>query len=1375
MRSTNNKRGLLLAICCALLLGMGLGALGEEPRRPDPEAVWDAWTQTPSEVLQEEVQTPSIVADKDDARPDEEDPEEDVPQVDTDAFTLTVKGQQRWNVRLGVGDPMALSPMGLAPGLPVLEQSPRADIPGTVMDFLTLEARFDDQLGPGFQHLSITLDRDPWSGELGDFFAGVPELGVYNKKLLGARIGYTGDGFTATAVAARLQGISDSRTFRGTAASGERLFTYLDPEDPWSPAPYTRSVLGLYHHRLRLPYVEGFSEVLLTLKDGTELSAFLTEYGLDYIVELFEAAPSKALPSGEFMILEDDGDILLLRSPPDALLRRRVRDAINDYNTREGLVDEDRKRYPFVSGSELEQEFLTGLQAFALIEVDGEDYRFQDAGRRRYLSLGERDILEGTLDLYVRRPGQEAFLPIDHPELAAYAWTLFPERGVVKIDFPSAFFDENAALRATFDHKREGNVFMLGLSIVPRSERVYRNNELLTREVHYSIDYEVGVLILFSALGEDDELRVEFERQRGALGVPTDYERAIFAVTFALPDTDNLELVVARAADLGSPQPDTPTMPNTHTVAGLRLSGDIAGWDYRLTMGGSQNVFPPGENARLAGPNRINVIREATVLGDDVAVFGHQDGLTVHDGVEFRHYGPAEGLGGRQVRDLLALPDALLVATEAGLTVVRLVDPSPFDRVGSWVRLLSQHGFPGKEATALAMGGGNVYLTTDEALAWFAPGEEEEPDLWSVESLPDGAGTGPHTLLWAHGKLYLGSTNGLHAWDGEMWRRVGGVTGEVRALARIDDVLYVATGRGIRALRDEQGAGWIAPGTDVRALSAFRGVLWYAGPEGLFREGDLTPTVAQPVTALGRADFALWAGGRADAAYNLDLWRVDDRIEHFPPRVTQIDGRDRGSFEDIPVIDHTAVGLTAHLTAQREIGDWDVDLEVSSRGSGYQEIGSARGAETHRAVLSLTHDAGPWLWKVDARTDWREVQPGVEGLTDAHRFGVSLTYQEEGEWSGGARLHWELGDMLTVPDGTLSAGFDVTWKPGPTYALSLTPKLEGDGLIGLERVTSGYRLSASFPGDTWTGSLSLSGHLRYPDWRAVGRIDASTTVKPWSGWMFELKGHRPYRTDGRGPGDQGADLTIRWRDSTDAVSWTVTWTETLRHRIGTDTVRWERSAATEFRWATVALNAAEVTPTLRLSYDDTVREDRWQAQLSGRIRTDDTNLQLSGTLTQGYRPAVERRERTLATNVRWEYTGWAGLTPSVNWQSSWQFLTPPVYGDRLTDRHELTGRLTWEPEEVPWKNELSLTYRSRDDSLALTNTLSVPTDWGTIRITANAMLRDEVLRGDVSASSAWTFGEMWNLGAQLGYTFIHRPEDATRHALIAGVFLTATF
>ncbi len=1374
MSITDNYRGLLLAICCALVLGMGLGGLGETPGTPDPEAVWDAWTQTPSEELEEEIQTPSVVPDADDERLEEEDPEEDVPQVDTDTFTLIVKGQQRWNVRLGVGDPAALAPMGLTPGLPVLEQSLRADITGTVMDFLTLEARFDDQLGAGFQHLSITLDRDPWSGELGDFFAGVPELGVYNKKLLGARIGYAGDGFTTTAVAARLQGISDSRTFRGAAASGERLFTYLDPEDPWSPAPYTRSVLGLYHHRLRLPYVEGFSEVLLTLRDGAPLAAFLTEYGLEDIVEFFEAAPSKELPSGEFMILEDDGDILLLRSSPEALLRRRVRDAISDYNTREGLVDDERMRYPFVSGSELEQEFLTGLQEFALIEVDGEDYRFQDAGRRRYLSLGERDILEDTLQLYVRQPGQEAFLPIAHPELAAYAWTLLPERGVLRIDFPDAFFAENAGLRATFDHKREGNVFMLGLSIVPNSERVYRNNERLTRDVHYSIDYEIGVLILFSALGEDDELRVDFERQRGALGVPTDYERGIFAMTFALPDTDNLELVVARAADVGSPKPDTPTMPNTHTVAGLRLSGDLAGWDYRLTMGGSQNVFPPGENVRLAGPNQINVIGEATVLGEDVAVFGHQDGLTVHDGVEFRHYGPAEGLGGRQVRDLLPLPDALLVATEAGLTVVRLVDPSPFDRVGSWVRLLPQHGFPGEEATALATGEGKVYLTTDETLAWFAPGEEEDPELWETEPLPDRTGAGPHTLLWAHGNLYLGGTNGLHAWDGQAWRRVGGVTGEVRALARIDDVLYAATGRGVRALRDEQGAGWIAPGTDVHALSVFRGALWYAGPEGVFREGDVAPTIAEPVTALGRADLALWAGGRADAAHNLDLWRVNDAVEHFPPRVTQIEGRDRGSFEDIPAIDHTALGLTGHLTARRQIADWDIDLEVSSRGSGYHEIGSARGIEVHRATLSLTHDAGPWLWKVDARTDWRQLQPHLDALTDTHRIGVSLTYQEEGDWSGGVRLHWELGDLSTVPDGTLSAGLNVTWKPGPTYALSLTPKLEGDGLFDVARVTSGYKLSASFPGDTWAGSLSLTGDLRYPDWRTVGRIDASTTVKPWSGWTFELKGSRPYRTDGS-PGDQGADLTIHWRDSSDAVSWTVTWKETLRHRIGTDTLRWERSADTEFRWSAIEINATEFSPTLRLSYNDTVREHRWQAELSGRIRTHDTNLQLSGTLVQGYRPAVDRRERSLSTNVRWEYTGWAGITPNVRWQSSWQFLTHPVYGERLTDRHDLTGRLTWEPEDAPWKNELSLTYRSRDDSLALTNSLSLPTDWGAIRVAANATLRDEVLRGDVSASSGWTFEEMWNLGAQLGYTFIHRPEDTVRHALHAGVSLTATF
>ncbi|MFO8034141.1 MAG: hypothetical protein R6U88_03115, partial [Candidatus Bipolaricaulota bacterium] len=1058
----------VLAFFVAFLVCFSL--LGEDAEPTGPEN---------STVDSEEVQTPSEIVD---------DPKDAEQVIETDEFTLEVSGRQTFGLRLGFGHSEALRAVGLSPGVPALDQSLKADISGTALGFLTLEASFDDAKGAAFQDLVIKLDREPWSGVLGDLTAGEADLGMQRKHLLGGRLTYDSEEYTITGVLGREQGISEAKIFRGESAPAERLFSYMDPQEPRDPAPYRDSVLGLYYYDLRVPYVEGFSEVELSFRVEEGLGAFLAQYDLDYLAEGFQAAPSKSLSSGAFWILDDDGDVLLLRSTPEVLLRRRIRDAISDYNTREGLPDEDRMRYPFVEGSELEEEFLGGLMDYAHLEVDEEAYEFPDAERGRYLSLGERDVIEGSVELSVRRPGEERFRPIDDPALADYSWELFPERGVLRVDFPAEFFAENAGLRANFEYRREGNVFHLGLSVIPGSERVYLDGERLQRATDYTVDYEVGMVVLFTSLGADEELRVEFERQRGALGVPTEYERGTVAFTFSVPGSDNLEGLLARAADVGSPRDDSPTMPNTHAVGGLRVSGDLGGWDYGFVLAGSQNVFPPWDNERLTVPNQVNVITEAQGLDADYTVFGHQSGLTVYDGEGFFHYSGAEGLGGQEVRDLLALPETLLVAADEGLTVVDLSEESPFDRVGSWSRLRREQGLPGEEVKALALGEDLVYLATEESLGWFSPPDAITTEEWEREPLP--AEVTPTALLWAEGTLCMGTEEGLYAWDGESWQeQVAGIHTEVHDLAWVGGKLYVATSWGVREVRDGEEEYVYRPHDEFLALAVHRGALWMAGPEGLFRHDEPSPVLDEPLTAVGPGGDALWTGGTADNDLAMDLWRIENGdVERFPADETRIEGQDLGRFEDIPRIGHTAVGFAGKLALAREAGDWSWDITLDSRGSEYQEIGSSRGAETHSAAISLTHDGGPWVWGIDARTSWAEDSPGAGSFADNHRLGFSVNYAEDGDWGAGLRAHWELSDAIGDPRSALVGSLDLSWSPGPKYSLGLSPRLPSDGWFDPSVLESGYRVRAEFPGDTWSGKLALSGDLRAPDWYTSGKL-----------------------------------------------------------------------------------------------------------------------------------------------------------------------------------------------------------------------------------------------------------------------------------------------
>ncbi len=1341
-----NKLTVCSAVITLLLVLIGAFAVSEQPPM---EITTDE--QTPSEIQQdpaiddpEEMELDELDEDE---LPDDVDIEElldedidEEPVIDTDTFTLKVSGQQSWGIRLGFGDRRALRAVGLSPGVPTLEQSLRADIEGTALGFLTLEASFNDQLGPGFQHLAIKLDHGPWTGELGDFSAGVPELGVYDKKLLGTRLTYTGDGFTVTGVAAREQGISEERVFRGRSADAEDQFSYRDPDRPGERAPYRASVLGVYHIELRRPYVEGFSELTLSFPEDEELTEFLTRYDLGYLEEVIGPEPERKVDSGNITVLSDEGeDILLLRNEPRTLLRRRVRDAIDEYNERHGLTDEDRKRYPFVSGSELEEEFLGALEERSTFLMDEETYPPEDLSRRRYLILRQGDVIEGTLQVQVRRPGDERFLPGDDPALADYDWTLFSEEGVLRMDFPEDFYRENAGLRAEYEYRREGNVFALGLSVVPDSERAYVNGRRLTRDQDYTIDYESGMLILFSPLAADEELRVEFERQRGELGVAADYERGVFAVTLSVPGFEGLEIALAQAADVGRPRPDTPTMPSTHSVVGMRLTGDLGGWDYKFTLGGSENVYPPGEDMRIPGPNEMNAVVSAKGGGVEYAVFGHRNGLTVYDGRDYSHYGAAS-VGGRIVRDLLALTDSLLVASDAGLTLVHLTHEAPFDRVGSWVRLRPDRpgvGFPSEDVVALAQGGGKIYAAEPESVAYVPLEKMERPDAWERWPVPPDSGD-PTALLWADDNLYLGTESGLYRRneDDADWERVTAVSGEVHDLLWHEGELFVATRRGVRVIRDGRGAGWIARDDKILSLAVFDGSLWYAGPAGLWRQDDLQPTVDVPLRAIGPARGALWAAGTADQEHRLDLWRVRDEAELLPPEETDIEGRDVGKFRDPDEV-HTARGITGGMVLSRQMGDWELQVDASSRWPGYLEIGRSVGA-------------------------------------DDHGLGFSLHYDGDNPWSGRIQGRWELSQLDADPRGALTSRFDLGWSDGASYTLRLTPRLRGDGLLGTDRLDTGYRLSATWPGDEWSGGIVIAGDARLPETTTSGKLEAKTTVNPLPVVAIDLEAFRPYASDGA-TGDQGADFTLRWSDSGAGLAWSATWRENLRHKLETEDVRWERSIQGTLRWGELTFGAVKWTPQLRLTWEDTQREDKAQAQLTGGLNFGDSVMQLGATVAHGYRPATERTERSLSTNVQWEYRGWPTLTPSLRWQGSWQLLTHPAYDEPVLDeRHDLRGQLDWEFEEG-WRNRLEFSYRTRDATLEIKNSLSIPTDWGTATVESKAEWRRGTLEGTASASSSWRLADMWSARFSLGYAMSWRPGDAPAHGIHAGASLTASF
>jgi len=1276
----------------------------------------------------------------------------------TPSFTLNVSGEKTWTLRLGLGSPGLLSGEKLPPDQLVLHQTLRAEIEGKALDFLTLQASFNDQLGPGFQEFVVLVDKAPWKGELGRFVVGTEGdvLGVYNKRVLGARGEYAGDGFAVRGLLARLEGVSESRVFRGERGLAEVTFTFEDPEQPWRPAPYPLALEGLAHWTLARTFVEGLSKVALAFKDSAELWSFLTDWGLGYLEETLRASLVVELREGQYLVIESEPQALALRAAPRVLLRQQLQDRIDEYNRKEGLTGKDRKSYPFSEESDLDVQFLSKLAQFAGIKVDEDFYPLSEPLFRRFLALGERDVLEGSLELAFKLPGQADSVPSTDPAVADFRWRLHSGPGILEINFPETFFRPGAALSVKFAYKREGISFGLGLSVVPGSERVYLNGKLLAREVDYTIDYEAGLLLLFPSLSPEDVLQVDFERQRGALGVPTEYERYFLGLELTVAGWDGLRLGVYRAMDLGQPGPTSRTMPNTHTIATLSLLGQVAGWDYRLSLGGSENVFPSDDNARVPLPNRINDVAGVRAADGEYVVFAHQNGLTVYKDGTFAGYGAAQGLSGRAARTILPLPDLLLVGTEAGLTLIQLDGSKPFDRVRNWFRLYPEdwnkerpleNRIRGKSILALALGQGQLWLATEEEVVSLGLGQVQSPKDWRRIPLPEGGVRS--TDLWAgDGGLYLGTDQGLWFFAGESWRAIPEVNTKVWALTGRGKDVLVATDQGIHVLRDQAQVGWVDSGRPVYALALREDLLWWATDDGLRREGKGDPVVRGKVTAVGAAGETVWAGGEADENFQVRLWRVGARVETFEPRHTKIDGRDTGSFRDIPAAEHSRVGLSGSLTLARTFGDWKWQISAFSRLPGYEEIGRA-------------------------------------GRSDSHGLGIS------GSLASGAlaldlRLRWDVRDLTSRASSKVVGGLEARWTGSPTFSVSLTPSLSGDGLWNWSKLESAWRVGLSDSTQTFSWSLSGAGNLTYPAFFLGGDGRASVRWRPVPDWTFEGSWSRPFRTRGA-PGDEVFVLSASWSSSAQKVTWTASWQETLRHTLAADRWTGERLVQAALRLPTWQAQRVEIAPRLNVAWRSGSGEDRLNGTLSATLVQGPATLSLSLTGGQSYRPASERLERTFGLSVGWDHSGWGGVRPSLRWDRTATLLTHPRYPDQLTETDEVVLRLAIEPARQPWRDSVTLTWRPREARLSLANQLQWRLPSGSLASRASATLKGSTLEGKIDVEvgvpidailrvfGARPVGDNWAFNAELGYLVGAKPGQAPAHALTLGATLIARF
>ncbi len=740
-------------------------------------------------------------------------------------------------------------------------------------------------------------------------------------------------------------------------------------------------------------------------------------------------------------MIGDEEQTLLLTEDAIGLVRDRLEAAIELYNEENDLTGEDAEEYPFSRGTAYELGFLEAVAGHVRVSVDDEVHPILDAVRRRFYDLGREGVVDSSVLVEVS-PDGATFEPITDPAYAEYDVELFSDAGILEVDFPGGFFTDESAFRVAFDYTVTGGVFMLGLSIIPGSDRVSVNGAPLERDVDYMIDYEIGMLVLLIEVDETDVIRIDYERFAGGiLGSATDYATYFYGLTLDWPISEHLTIeasLLRSAEDPGSvADPESVrTMPNRHTVAGV--SGTISRDDFTgdFLVAYSNDRFPFDDNARIHRPNEIAAIAAT----EGYVFFGHRSGLTVKRADEWLHYGTSQGLAGRSVRAIAVGDETLFLGTNSGLTVVALEGRSPLDRVGNWSNYYAaeDEGLPDASVTALYYADGTLWVGTDDGLVSVAVDQIEETEGWT--RYEDEVDLGAVTALAGDGEaLFVGTEDSLYRYSlvTEKWLRMEGSAGiDVRDLSLSDGTLYVASGRGLRSYRDGIGTGWLVVGAPVHAVELFGGSVFYGTDGGLIDATAGAVVLADvPVTALEGDGGTLWIGGRANADYELTIRAYAEGIAAYGPSETGIAGYDPFGFVDAAAEEHTWEGFVERASFRHTAEGFTLSGRFENVSPSYRSIGNLSRSDSTGWDLAAT-------WELSDEAD----------VSFSHGYDISgrTSGDPESSMVNDLSLRWTFGPVLTFGAHQATSN-DETGHEGPestytSYRFSLRDRFFAERL-----------------------------------------------------------------------------------------------------------------------------------------------------------------------------------------------------------------------------------------------------------------------------------------------------------------------------------------
>lgn len=1216
-----------------------------------------------------------------------------------------VSGQVGWLVRYGLGDPRGLSQKGYARGFSFsqnisLDADVLVPVKQPIPGLLSLIAHLDNQQPDFLQSLYMHWQAQNWQAQFGDFPMGRPEspFASSSRLLKGFKVNWQlTERLSLSAVISRVEGIQHSRTFRGNTVEEEITFAFHPPNQPWREEPYTSNLRGLEYFHLGPNYVEGFTKVTLNFTTDARLRELLRGYGLDFLFETIRDDPERELDSSYYIVIfTDEGYFLALRSEFLSLLRDRVLEYIEDYNSEAGLTGEERKEYPLSEGTDYERAFLKRLSALVALKVDSLSFAPEEFSRERFYALGHQGIEEASVRVAVRI--EEDFIEINDPRLVDYRFRVYPDVGVIEFDFPAEFFeDSESAVRVSYAYRAGSGTYVLGLSVLKGSERVYLNGELLQPGTDYLIEYETGFLILLREIGSDDVLRVEYEVARGGLGGFSEYRRSFQGITLHYEPTEALKLDVDLLQAYDSPTPGLSeearhTMPNTHTLLGVsgHWEGETLQGDFNL--GFNINRFPPDDNLRANLPDRIYVIRTLEHYGKELVLLGHRNGLLVYDGHDFSHYGVAEGLAGPAIYDISAAPGRVALATSGGVSLLKLAPGDPlasFARPANWQDLTEREGLPGNRAFSVLISEGTLWVGTDQGLAQVPLDSLDDPESWKIyrkSDHPEMVSDRIFELAYAQNTLYIGTDGGLMAFDPQEdeFRVVEELRGvPIHDLAADENVVYAATDLGIRALVGGRGVGWPVAGRAVMAVAIQAGELWFGTSEGLYSlSGGLIPeTRARKITALGGSDGAIWAGEEATDDYELLLFEVgfpsEPVVRVHSQLETGLSGRAEGRFKDVPASEHTDYGWLGRLALSKQLGPLQLTGALESVSPKFTPIGALERRDLLQLNLSAVYPLAPTL-----------------SLSAQHTEG--------------------LFELFSLPSQTLRDRIGLSFSPpsGPQIVLDYTlERIDRDFTRpGFDELKRSYALSA----DQELLDERLTLRLNYQLSRSEDLIRPlySFTEGELSGVaalqaLEDLKLHLEYR--------QPLSWRFGWLMGLGHLDWGADWSTALSlledlplsiqadYR-GSRQIPLEGGHGALDQSATALIQAAaldfgrlSLAPQAKLSLNlsdlggpNATTELSGEGTLQGQLAAFNGQLYYKKSRVTYELSRLERLQDVLRVSL--DYGGFFKLRPTLEFSGSLETLFHPFFGGKLSGQYQISLDLLWQTDG-PLQGSLHLSHQ----------------------------------------------------------------------------------